>query len=229
MKPGLFYINLIMDTNDTLPGLPHLSLRSVFCIGRNYVAHAEELNNEVPDQPLVFLKPASSITYTGPISLPAQSKDVHHEVELVVAIGKKGREIPASKALEYVAGYAVGIDLTARDIQSEAKKNGHPWSVAKGFDTFAPLSSFVKASDVANPQNLELQLSVNGTLRQQANTGLMIFPVAELIHYLSGIFTLQPGDLIFTGTPEGVASLQHGDVVEASLSNTKAHIEMKVR
>lgn len=211
-----------------LPGLPHLSVGSVFCIGRNYVAHARELNNDVPDQPLVFLKPVSSITFEGPILLPRQSREVHHEVELVVAIGKGGKNIPRAGALSHVDGYGVGIDLTARDIQTRAKEKGHPWSVAKGFDTFAPISNFVTSNQVEDPQNLELSLTVNNRLRQQSNTRLMIFPVAELISHLSTVFTLRPGDLIFTGTPEGVSPLRSGDRIEAVLDSTLAYLTMEV-
>jgi 2-keto-4-pentenoate hydratase/2-oxohepta-3-ene-1,7-dioic acid hydratase in catechol pathway len=212
----------------TLPGLSHLQAQSVFCIGRNYVAHAEELNNDVPDHPMVFLKPHSSLTFDGPIQLPPQSENVHHEVELVAAIGKGGKNIPRHKALSHVAGYAVGIDITARNIQSQAKEKGHPWSVAKGFDTFAPLSSFIPADEIADPQDIDLSLTVNGSIRQASNSSLMIFPVAELIHYLSGIFKLQPGDLIFTGTPEGVSPLQSGDNIQANLGFLNAHLSINV-
>lgn len=211
-----------------LPGLPHLSAKSVFCIGRNFVAHARELNNDIPDQPMIFLKPLSSITFKGPIQLPPQSNNVHHEVELVAAVGKGGKNIPKDKALSHVAGYAVGIDLTARDIQREAKAKGHPWSVAKGFDTFAPLSSFIRADEIADPQDIDLSLTVNGSVRQASNTSLMIFSVADLIHFLSGIFTLQPGDLIFTGTPEGVSPLQSGDNIQANLGFLNAHLTINV-
>lgn len=211
-----------------LPGLPHLSIGSIFCIGRNYVAHARELDNDVPGQPLVFLKPVSSITFGGPILLPQQSNEVHHEVELIVAIEKGGRNIPRAGALSHVGGYGVGIDLTARDIQTRAKEKGHPWTIAKGFDTFAPISTFVTSNRVEDPQNLELTLTVNKTLRQQSNTRLMIFTVAELISYLSTIFTLQPGDLIFTGTPEGVSPLRSGDHIEAVLDSTLAHLTIEV-
>ncbi|SMO74749.1 fumarylacetoacetate hydrolase family protein [Fodinibius sediminis] len=212
-----------------LPGLPHLSVGSIFCIGRNYVAHARELEHEVPEQPLVFLKPVSSVTFEGPVVLPRQSSEVHHEVELVVAIGKGGKHIEEEEALSHVAGYAVGIDLTARDIQRRAKEKGHPWSVAKGFDTFAPLSSFIDSSRVKDPQQLELSLSVNKEIRQRSNTRLMIFPVARLISYLSDIFTLRAGDLIFTGTPEGVSPVESGDSIEASLDSLSVHLTMEVQ
>lgn len=217
-----------MEETKQLPGLPHLNIGSIFCIGRNYVAHARELDNDVPDQPMVFLKPVSSITFEGPILLPPQSNEVHHEVELVVAIEKGGKDITRDEALSHVGGYGVGIDLTARDIQARAKEKGHPWSVAKGFDTFAPLSHFIPGDQVTDPQNLGLSLTVNDRMRQQSNTRLMIFPVADLIRYLSTIFTLRPGDLIFTGTPEGVSPLHSGDHIEAALDSTLAHLTMEV-
>lgn len=195
-----------------------LAINSIFCIGRNYAKHAEELNNEVPSEPMVFLKPNSSIIFDGEIiSIPSQSNEVHHEVELVVTIGKEGKNIAESDALDYVAGYGIGIDVTARDIQQQAKDKSHPWSVAKGFDTFAPVSNFVAADEVDNPQDLELSISVNDTIRQHGYTKHMIFSVPTLISYLSDIFTLQPGDLIFTGTPEGVSPIKAGDQIEATL------------
>lgn len=212
-----------------LPGLPNLEIDNIYCIGRNYVEHARELNNEPPSQPLVFLKPSSSVIYDGDqIQLPSQSNNVHHEVELVVAVGKGGKNIPKENAMEHVAGYAVGIDVTARDIQRQAKDNAHPWVVAKGFDTFAPLSSFVEKDRISDPQNIDLQIAVNGEIRQSDNTELMIFPVAELIHYLSTIFTLQPGDLIFTGTPKGVSPITSGDQIKASLDGGLATLTVSV-
>lgn len=213
-----------------LPGLPDLFIGNIYCIGRNYVEHAHELNNEPPSRPLVFLKPTSSIIYDGDsIRIPSESQNVHHEVELVVAIGKKGKNIPKKEALEHVAGYAIGIDVTARDIQQQAKEKSHPWAVAKGFDTFAPLSSFVDQRQIPDPQNVELQISVNGEIRQADNTRLMIFPVDELISYLSSIFTLQPGDLIFTGTPKGVSPVKPGDKIEATMGPKLPHLAVTVR
>lgn len=216
-------------SHQSLPGLPDLFAGTVYCIGRNYAEHAHELQNEVPGEPVVFLKPAGSIIYDGgTVRLPEQSKNVHHEVEMVVAIGEKGKNIPEKEASGYVAGYAVGIDVTARDIQQKAKEKSHPWAVAKGFDTFAPLSRFVAADTVGDPQSLELKLSVNGEVRQHDNTRLMIFPVPALISYLSDIFTLHPGDIIFTGTPKGVASLKKGDQVKATLGDSVAELSIQV-
>lgn len=213
----------------TIPGLPHLTTANIFCIGRNYVEHARELNNNPPDRPLVFLKPTSSIIYDqDTIQIPRQSNNVHHEVELVAVIGEGGKNIPEEHALQHVDGYAIGIDVTARDIQQEAKEAGHPWSVAKGFDSFAPISSFIQADKISNPQNINLKLSVNGEGRQSDKTNLMIFPIAELISYLSSIFTLQPGDLIFTGTPKGVSAIQPGDDIQATLGNNLVQLNVTV-
>ena len=214
----------------TLPGLSDLTIGNIFCIGRNYVEHAHELENEAPDKPLVFLKPTSSVIFDGDIvKLPDQSNNVHHEVEFVVAIGKAGKQIPKTEALDHIAGYGIGIDITARDIQQKAKDNAHPWTVAKGFDTFAPLSSFVPWNKINDPQDVNLKIKVNGITRQSDNTRLMIFPVAELIHYLSSIFTLQPGDIIFTGTPKGVSPLKSGDNVEAFLNNGQITLSVTVK
>lgn len=214
---------------NNIPGLPHLQFRNIFCIGRNYVEHAKELNNEVPNQPLVFLKPTSSIIFNGDnIQIPPQSKNVHHEVELAVAIDRAGKNIPKEKALTHVGGYGIGIDITARDIQQKAKEKGHPWTVAKGFDTFAPLSTFIEKDRIEDPQNIDLQISVNGEVRQSDSTKLMIFTVADLIHYLSTIFTLQPGDIILTGTPKGVSPIAKGDNIEASLNNGLTTISVTV-
>ncbi len=177
------------------------------------------MQSDVPDEPLVFLKPSTALVgHGGTVLLPPQSQDVHHEVELVAVMGRGGKNIPESRALEHVAAYAVGLDMTARDLQALAKKKGHPWTVAKGFDTFAPLGPLVDASQVRDPQALEISLTVNGDVRQHGHTRDMIFPVARLIAYCSQIFTLMPGDLLYTGTPEGVGPVQDGDVLEARIS-----------
>ena len=193
------------------------------CIGRNYAKHAKELGNAVPTSPMIFLKPASALIPTGrSIVIPQASNDVHHEVELVCLIGTGGSNIDRSDALGHVAGYAVGLDMTARDIQQKAKEKGHPWSVAKGFDTFAPLGPFLSASDVGDPQDLDIRLTINGDVRQEGHTGDMIFPVDELIAYASSIFTLLPGDLLFTGTPDGVGPVNEGDQLVATVEGLPA-------
>lgn len=190
----------------------------LLCIGRNYAKHAAEMKSSVPKQPMVFLKPSTALIASGAdIVLPASSDDVHHEVELVVAINKTGKSIPEGDALSYVAGYAVGLDMTARDIQAQAKAKGHPWSVAKGFDTFAPIGTFVPASAVADPQDLAIKLTVNDAVRQEGHTSDMIFSVAHLIAYCSTIFTLEAGDLLYTGTPEGVGPVVVGDRLRAEI------------
>jgi 2-keto-4-pentenoate hydratase/2-oxohepta-3-ene-1,7-dioic acid hydratase in catechol pathway len=205
----------------TLPHTDHdSSVGKLLCIGRNYAEHADEMESDVPDRPMVFLKPATAVVRSGEaVRLPPQSRDVHHEIELVAVIGNEGRKIPKEEALDHVAAYAVGLDMTARDLQAEAKEKRHPWSVAKGFDTFAPLGPLTSAGDVDDPQDLTLRLEVNGETRQEASTRHMIFPMAELVHYCSQIFTLEPGDLLYTGTPSGVGPVEEGDELEATATN----------
>lgn len=191
----------------------------LLCIGRNYAKHAAEMKSAVPDEPLVFLKPPSALIEDGDaVVIPVQSTNVHHEVELVAVIGTGGKNIPVDRALDHVDAYAVGLDMTARDLQSAAKEGGKPWSVAKGFDTFAPLGPRVAAASIDDPQDLSIRLTVNGEERQAATTRDMLFPVAELIAYCSRIFTLMPGDLLYTGTPEGVGPVEAGDELEATVS-----------
>jgi len=189
----------------------------LLCIGRNYADHAAEMSSDVPDEPMVFLKPASALVRTGgTVQLPPQSHEVHHEVEFVAVIGKQGKNIPEDEALDHVAAYAVGLDMTARDLQAKAKERRHPWSVAKGFDTFAPLGPLTPASEIKNPQDLTLRLSVNGDVRQEASTERLIFAVRNLVQYCSQIFTLTPGDLLYTGTPSGVGPVEDGDELQAT-------------
>jgi acylpyruvate hydrolase len=193
---------------------------NIFCLGRNYAAHAKEMNAETPEFPIIFLKPSSAILNDGErIVIPSISKELHHEVEMVVAIGVKGKNISRHEAMNHVQGYAVGLDMTLRDVQAEAKKKGLPWSVAKGFDTSAPLSRFVDRRRVINPHALDISLKVNGEKRQYSNTGNMIFSIEDMIAYISSIFTLEVGDLIFTGTPEGIGQVVSGDRLEAALES----------
>jgi len=190
------------------------------CLGRNYREHAKEMQAEVPTEPVVFLKPSTALLADGGvIRLPSFSRDVHHEVEIVVLISEGGREIPREKAFDHVGGYAIGLDLTARDVQSAAKKKGLPWAVSKGFDTSAPVSQFVPRARVSDPGQLQFSLSVNGTTRQRGSAADMLFPVDAVVSYLSTVFTLEPGDLIFTGTPEGVAAIAPRDRLEARLAD----------
>lgn len=202
---------------------------TIFCIGRNYAEHAAELNNPIPKQPLVFLKPASAIIHSNSqIILPASSQSVHYEVELVVVIGKSVKNISADEANDAIMGFGIGIDITARDIQQKAKDKGHPWTVAKGYDTFAPVSDFVSTGDIEHPQAIDLSLSVNGKIEQHGNTRDMLFPINNLIAYLTTIFTLYPGDLIFTGTPSGVGELQAGDRLLAELGEKITDLSVNV-
>jgi 2-keto-4-pentenoate hydratase/2-oxohepta-3-ene-1,7-dioic acid hydratase in catechol pathway len=195
-----------------------IEVGTIFCIGRNYAGHARELNNPVPAEPVVFTKPVTSLLASGEtLELPARSRDVHHEVELVAVLGRGGRSIDTADALACVAGYAVGIDVTARDLQQAAKRAAHPWTMGKGLDGFAPLGPFAPADRVSDPQALTLELDLNGRPAQRGSTAEMLFPLARLIAYLSGAFTLRPGDLIFTGTPAGVGPFDDGDRLEARL------------
>ena len=197
-----------------------LRVGKILCLGRNYLDHAKEMNAEVPEQPVVFIKPSTAIIRDGEsVVMPMISREMHHEVEMVVVIGKEGRNIPTGTGMDYVAGYAVGLDMTLRDIQSEAKKKGLPWSIAKGFDTSAPVSAIVEKEKIPDPHSLDISLKVNGKTRQQSNTRSMIFQVDYIVSFLSGIFTLEPGDLIFTGTPEGVGMVAPGDMLEAELES----------
>ncbi|MEQ8524800.1 fumarylacetoacetate hydrolase family protein [Gracilimonas sp.] len=205
--------------NPEIPGLD-IPVNNIYCIGRNYAQHAKELGNSVPKIPIVFIKPLGTICYSDTtIELPVQSNDVHFEAEIVVAISKEGKSISQGSALNYVAGYGAGIDFTARDIQSISKKQGQPWTIAKGFDNFAPISTFVPSSQIENPNDLDIKLFHNGFVKQHGNSSEMVFPIANLISFLSSIFTLHPGDLIFTGTPEGVGPVESGDKLEVLLNN----------
>lgn len=205
------------------------AVQNIYCIGRNYAKHAQELNNAIPDEPVVFTKPSTTIIHDGgQIILPKQSTDVHHEVELVLSIGKNGKNISEKEALNHINGIGVGIDVTARDIQSKAKKAGKPWAIAKGFDTFAPVSTFASIDENQDYSELQISLSVNGDQRQLGNTRDLLFPVPFLISYLSGIFSLQAGDLIFTGTPEGVGPLVQGDSLIAKLQNPEIELHVDV-
>ena len=194
-------------------------LGKIVCIARNYAEHIRELGNEVPDRPVFFMKPASSVIGEGErIVIPAFSQDCQHEVELALLIGRTIKGISAADALDAVAGYGVAIDLTLRDVQSELKNKGLPWEVAKAFDTACPLSDFVAAATVRDPQDLAISLRVNGQVRQEATTALMLRPLPQLIAEIAAIFTLEAGDVILTGTPAGVSRLSSGDRVTATIA-----------
>ena len=197
-----------------------ISIGKLICLARTYKKHAQEMHTNITEDPLLFLKPASSVIFDGgSIIVPKMSNCLHHEVELGVVIGKRCKNVSQKEALDYVLGYCLALDITARDIQTEAKKNGWPWSIAKGFDTFAPISKVVLKENIPNPNNLDLSLKVNRKLRQSSNTKYMICPVERIIEFISGVMTLDPGDLIMTGTPEGVGEIVAGNVLEAKLGD----------
>ncbi len=196
----------IKGTKQTYP------VGKIVCLGRNYLDHIRELGNQVPDRAVIFCKPASSILADGgKIELPDYTHDCHHELELAVLIGVKGKNISTETALTHVAGYGVALDLTLRDLQAELKEKGLPWEIAKGFDTSCPLSDFVAAEQVQNPNNLRLTLKVNDEVRQDGTTAQMMRSIEEIIAEISSFFTLEPGDILLTGTPAGVSRIQSGD------------------
>jgi 2-keto-4-pentenoate hydratase/2-oxohepta-3-ene-1,7-dioic acid hydratase in catechol pathway len=187
----------------------------IVCIGQNYHAHIKELKSEVPTEPVIFLKPSTAYVGDGEdIIIPAGLGRVDYEGELAIVIGKRAKHVARKDALKHVDAAAVLNDVTARDVQSIARKSGLPWALAKGMDTFAPLSEPRRIDDVPDLQSLNLETRLNGELRQNGHTSDMIFPVEELIAYISRYMTLEPGDVIATGTPEGVGNIKAGDMVE---------------
>lgn len=205
-------------------------VRRVYCVGRNYAAHAIEMGGD-PDReaPFFFQKNPDNLTLTdGVFPYPSQSSDVHHEVELVVALHRGGRDIAVDTALDHVFGYAVGIDFTRRDRQAEAKAAGLPWEVAKAFEQSGPLSPLVPASRIGHPTEGRIWLSVNDTPRQEGNVNQMSWKVPEIIAELSRLFTLAPGDVIFTGTPSGVGPVERGDRVTCGVEGV-AELAVSVR
>ena len=194
-------------------------VRRIFCVGRNYAEHAREMGHD-PDRelPFFFTKPADAVLPGGaPMPYPSMTGELHHEMELVVAIGTGGGDIAEADALAHVWGYAAGLDMTRRDMQAEAKKAGRPWDMAKGFDHSAPIGALVPAAGV-NPGAGAIELRVNGKVRQASDLSKLIWSVPEVIAYLSRLVRLEPGDLIYTGTPEGVAACVRGDVLEGSVA-----------
>ena len=196
-------------------------VRRIYCVGRNYRAHAIEMGAD-PDRevPFFFMKPADAIVQNGStIPYPKQTTNLHYEIELVVAIGKSGESISEENALEYVWGYGVGIDLTRRDLQNQAKKAGRPWDMGKGFDNSAPCTNLKPVDEVGHPDTGagEIWIKVNGEIKQRSTLDLHIWNVAETISYLSGLCTLESGDLIFMGTPEGVGPVVPGDTMEGHI------------
>jgi len=192
-------------------------VRRIYCVGRNYEAHAREMGFEVDrEEPFFFLKPADAIELDGAvIAYPRMTSNYHFEVELVVAIGTGGSEIPVAEAASHVFGYAVGLDMTRRDVQVAAREKGRPWDMGKAFDHSAPCGAIVLAADARHIGGASIQLEVNGTTRQQSTIGHLVWSVDEIIHWLSRYVDLMPGDLIYTGTPEGVDAVVAGDVLVA--------------
>src|SRR3990172_8469169 len=189
-----------------------IQVGKIVCVGRNYAEHAKELGNEVPDRPVVFLKPTSALIYSGgKIIYPQMSEDMHHEVELVLLIGKTIKDADKNESALAIEAYGVGLDMTLRDVQSELKKKGHPWTIAKGFDTSAVISDFVSKENYTLTLNEEISLSVNGTIKQKAKLNTMLFNPVEIVSYISTLMTLEEGDLIFTCTPAGVSKVTKGD------------------
>jgi len=206
----------------------------VVAVGQNYVAHIEELGSVPAGHPLFFLKPASSlVSPPDPILLPAHSDDVHHEVELALLIGTRCKHLQSEQVAGVIAGYALALDLTARDVQSVAKQKGHPWSVAKGFDTACPVSEVLPFTSVEDLEQVTLRLWADDELRHEGSTALMIYKIRRLLVDASRFFTLEPGDLLLTGTPKGVARVEAGQRLRASLTGpggaTRLEVEFPVR
>ena len=194
-------------------------VRRIFCIGRNYADHAREMGASVDKaNPMFFTKPADAIVTDGAdVPYPSATSDLHHEVEMVVALGAGGSDLSVEQARSLVWGYGVGLDLTRRDLQAQAKAKGAPWDVAKGFDYSAPVSALVPASDVTPTASTRIALEINGELRQEATLGDMLLDVPEILSALSKLFELKAGDLVYTGTPAGVSALVRGDTFRATL------------
>lgn len=191
----------------------------IYCVGRNYAEHAREMGHDPErEPPFFFMKPADAIVQNGAtIPYPQRTKDLHHEIEMVVAIGKGGADIPEDRALEHVFGYGVGLDMTRRDLQGEAKKMGRPWEMGKAFDNSAPCTALKPAAMIGHPAKGAIWLKVNGAVKQQGDLAEMIWNVPEMIAYLSQLVTLRPGDLIMSGTPAGVGPVGRGDRLEGQV------------
>ncbi|WP_042418203.1 fumarylacetoacetate hydrolase family protein [Comamonas aquatica] len=207
----------IVDSADRFP------VHRIYCVGRNYTEHAKEMGFTGREAPFFFMKPADAIvppTGHAPVQMPYPSltSNLHHEIELVVAIGKGGKNIPASEAFAHIWGYAVGLDMTRRDLQNEMKKQGRPWCIGKAFEHSAPIGPVTPAAQVGDIEQADIWLQVNGQDRQRSQIGQLIWNIAETIEHLSQAWELQPGDLIMTGTPEGVGAVQVGDLLEGGIT-----------
>jgi fumarylpyruvate hydrolase len=212
----------VLESNDVFP------VGRIYCVGRNYAEHAREMGHDPErEPPFFFMKPANAIVQNnGTISYPQATQDLHHEIELVVALGKGGANIPVEKALDHVWGYGVGLDMTRRDLQGEAKKMGRPWEMGKAFDNSAPCTALVPAAKSGHPAKGAIWLKVNGTVKQKGDLSELIWNIPETIAYLSGLITLQPGDLIYSGTPAGVGPVKPGDELHAGVDGVG---ELKVK
>ncbi|MBV8248114.1 MAG: fumarylacetoacetate hydrolase family protein [Comamonas sp.] len=198
-------------------------IHRIYCVGRNYEEHAKEMGFTGREPPFFFLKPADAVVAveagsTAEVEYPTLTQNLHHEIELVVAIGKGGKNIKAADALQHIYGYAVGLDMTRRDLQNEMKKQGRPWCIGKAFEQSAPIGPITPAAQAGNIVNAEISLQVNGADRQRSHINKLIWNIAETIEHLSAAWELQPGDLIMTGTPEGVAAVVKGDVLEGAVT-----------
>ena len=207
----------IVDSTDRFP------VHRIYCVGRNYAEHAKEMGFTGREAPFFFMKPADAVvapTGDAPVQMPYPSltSNLHHEIELVVAIGKGGKNIPASEAFAHIWGYAVGLDMTRRDLQNEMKKQGRPWCIGKAFEYSAPIGPVTPAAQAGDIEQADIWLQVNGQDRQRSQIGQLIWNIAETIEHLSQAWELQPGDLIMTGTPEGVGAVQVGDLLEGGIT-----------
>ena len=203
----------------------------IYCVGRNYEEHAKEMGFTGREPPFFFMKPADAVlvvnaSETGEMPYPSLTQNLHHEIELVVAIGKGGKNIAATDAMSHVYGYAVGLDMTRRDLQNDMKKQGRPWCIGKGFDHSAPIGPITPAALAGDVANAEIYVQVNGEDRQRSNTSQLIWNIAETIEHLSTAWELQPGDLIYTGTPEGVGAVVKGDIMVGAVAGLG---DLKVR
>ncbi len=197
-----------------------LPVGKVVCVGRNYVEHVKELNNEMPTEPLLFIKPSTAVvTLEDAFSIPQNRGAVHHEVEIAILIGQKVSSISEASAWQFVRGVGIALDLTLRDVQSRLKEKGHPWEQAKAFDGACPLSRWLPVSEISNRDNIEIQLMRNGVLQQKGASQQMITAIPTLMAYISQYFTLEPGDIVLTGTPAGVGPLESGDTLVTELNN----------
>ena len=193
----------------------------IICIGRNYVDHIDELKNDIPKNPIIFFKPSICKLEDSDFKIPDFSSDIHHEIEIIYKISKSGKNIPISDSINYISGIGLGIDFTARDIQSKFKEKGLPWSISKSFDNSAAISKFKPLGEFKDLENINFSLSKNSIKVQGGNSKLMIFKIEYLIHYISQFISLEENDIIFSGTPKGVDKLKVGDKLEGYIENEK--------